>query len=197
MKKRNVLILVLIIVSTLLLGISALFYFKKEETDALKFSKEYGITEENIFTYRTSTEIINILKHGTGVVYLGFPECPWCKAYVSILNEVAKENNVQKIYYFNILEDRKNNTENYQKIISLLDDNLLYDEEGNKRIYVPDITVLINGEIIGHNNETSVIAENITPEQYWTEEKKQTLKNELKSYFEQIKEHTCSDICDR
>ena len=197
MKIKKFIILILIILATISLGLFSLLYFKVEETDALKFSKEYEITEDNVFTYRTSTEIINILKHGTGVVYLGFPECPWCKAYVDILNEVAKENNIKKIYYFDILEDRKNNSEDYQKIVSLLGDNLLYDEEGNKRIYVPDITVIIDGEIIGHNNETSVIDKDITPEQYWSIENKQKLKQELKMYFEQIKESSCSDICDR
>ena len=65
-------------------------------------------------------EIINILEHGTGVVYLGFPECPWCTAYVPYLNEVAKANDVDKVYYYNILNDRKDNTDNYKKMIDIL-----------------------------------------------------------------------------
>ena len=45
--------------------------------------------------------IVKILEHGTGVVYLGFPECPWCQAYVPMLNEVADIEGLEKIYYFN------------------------------------------------------------------------------------------------
>ena len=52
------------------------------KTDNEKFSDEYGITTDNVFVYRTQDEILKILQHGTGIVYLGFPECPWCKAYV-------------------------------------------------------------------------------------------------------------------
>ena len=102
------------------------------ELDSVKFSKEYGtIDASNPFVYRNINEILNILENGTGIIYLGFPECPWCKAYIPYLNSVAKDNNLEKIYYFNILEDRKNNTEEYKKIVSLTSEHLRYDEEGN------------------------------------------------------------------
>ena len=41
-----------------------------------------------------------------------------------------------QIYYLNISEDRKNNSENYQKIIAKLEDQLQYDEEGTSKIEV-------------------------------------------------------------
>ena len=66
-------------------------------TDNIKFSKEYtSVNADNVFVYRNINEIINILDNGTGIVYLGFPECKWCQAYVPYLNEVAKENNLEK-----------------------------------------------------------------------------------------------------
>ena len=70
-----------------------------KKSDSEKFSEEYDTVDStNLFVYRTSSEIINILKKGTGIVYLGFPSCPWCKAYVPYLNEVAKTNGLEKIY---------------------------------------------------------------------------------------------------
>ena len=88
---------------------------KNTNIDGKKFAEEYtSVTKDNVFVYRSAEEIINILEHGTGVVYLGFPECPWCTAYVPYLNEVAKANDVDKVYYYNILNDRKDNTDNYK-----------------------------------------------------------------------------------
>lgn len=172
---------------------------KKEETisDAQKFASEYkSVSEDNIFAYKSAEEIIKILENGTGIVYLGFPECKWCQAYVPVLNEVAKSNGIKKIFYFNISEDRKNNTENYQKIVELLDDNLLYDDEGNHRVYVPDVSIVINGKITNHDNETSVIKEDITPEEYWTKDKTDALKNKLDSYIKPLAESSyCTDGC--
>ena len=151
-------ILVGIVALLLIITIPILIYEKFENennkiTDAEKFKKEYpGVTENNIFVYSNTTEIINILKNGTGVIFLGFPDCKWCQTYAPMLNNIASEAGIEKIYYLNILNDRKNETKDYQTITKLLDENMLCDDEGNKKIYTPDVTIVKNGKIIGHYN---------------------------------------------
>ena len=165
------------------------------ETDAEKFVKEYpAVGRNNMFVYKSMDEIGDILENGTGIVYLGFPECKWCQAYVKYLYAVAVEENIDTIYYTNILEDRKNNTEQYQRLVEILKDYLLKDEEGNPRIYVPDITVVSNGEILGHDNETSVItsADSGTPQEYWSEEKIRNLKERLREMFKKLESNICT-----
>lgn len=185
-----------IILGVLLLLIASLvvyfvFIKKDNNTDNIKFSKEYtSVSKDNVFVYRSKDEIINILEHGTGIVYLGYPECPWCMAYVPLLNEIAKNEGIEKIYYYNIREDRKNNTEFYQKVVSILNDYLNYDEEGKKRIFVPNVTFVKEGKIIFNDNETSLISEG-TPSEYWTEEKK-TLFNEK---FRKNINELLADVC--
>ena len=141
-------------------------------------------------------EIINILKYGTGVVYLGFPECPWCQAYVKYLNETAKDANIEKIYYFNILEDRKNNTEKYQEIVSILGDNLQRDDEGNLKVFVPNVSFVVNGKIIGNDYETSLDTKGFEkPSDYWTEEEVSELENTLSGYMKEVYKalYSCTD----
>lgn len=172
-------------------------YFEGKETDSQKFEEEYReIEKDNLFVYKTGEEIIKILENGTGIVYLGFPECPWCQAYVPTLNEVAKEQGIKEIYYFDIKNDRSNNTENYQKIVSLLEEYLNFDNEGNKRIFVPSVTVVLNGKIIGYNDETSLISGEISPEDYWTDEKKEELKTTLTNIIIPISNLVCSSCND-
>lgn len=176
-------------------GYSLKYSCKTEESDALKFSSEYpSVDESNIFVYRTSSEIINILKNGTGIVYLGFPECPWCKAYVPYLNEVAKSNGLNKIYYFNILEDRKNNTDAYKEMVSLLKDYLPNDDEGNKRIYVPAVIAVKAGEIVGFDCETAYDTKGYDdPSDYWTDSRVTNLKEKLNKMAKEVASNTCSD----
>ena len=149
---------VLVVVAVIVTGVSLLWKQPAEEvslTDAEKFAQEYTeVGADNVFVYRDMDEIIRILEHGTGVVYLGFPECPWCQRYVKYLNEVAKDLGVEKIYYYNIREDRNNNSKGYQKIIELLGDMVEYDEEGRPKIYVPEVIYVKEGEIVAHDNET-------------------------------------------
>lgn len=180
----------------LIITIPIIIYEKFENdtnkiTDAERFKKEYKeVGVDNVFIYSNTTEIIKILKDGTGVIFFGFPECKWCQAYVPMLNEMAKEAGIEKIYYLNILNDRKNETKDYKTITKLLDNNMLCDDEGNKKIYTPDVTIVKNGKIIGHDNESSVITEcGVTPKNYWTSEKKEMLKNKLINYFNELKEN--------
>lgn len=186
-----------IILGVLLLLIASLvvyfvFIKKDNNTDNIKFSKEYtSVSKDNIFVYRSKEEIINILEHGTGIVYLGFPECPWCKAYVVLLNEIAKNEGIEKIYYYNIREDRKNNTKFYQKVVSILNDYLDYDEEGKKRIFVPNITFVKEGKIIFNDNETSLISDKV-PSEYWTEEKKNLFNEKLRKNINELLDDVCT-----
>ena len=176
------------------------FFIKKDKvSDNIKFSKEYtSISEDNIFVYRSKEEIINILEHGTGIVYLGFPECPWCAAYVPYLNEVAKDNDVEKVYYYNILNDRKDNNDNYKKLVEILKDHLRYDEEGNKRIYAPSVIAVKDGEIVGFDDETAADTKGYkTPKEYWENEDLEGLKTKLAKMFEDTKTNICTSDCNK
>ena len=196
MKKKLLIIGSIILV--VIIGILLFFILiNKDVKDIVRFANEYGsVSEDNVFVYKNVDEIIKIMEHGTGVVYLGFPECPWCKAYVKYLNEVALDVGIDEIYYYNILEDRTNNTDNYQKIVSILDDNLQYDREGNHRIFVPNVSFHIDGEVIGNDYETSLDTHDLSsPIDYWTSDEVSDLKSRLTVYMEKVfkKLNSCTD----
>lgn len=189
---------IILIGATLILIVGAALYFtstKKEISDAEKFAQEYTeVGEDNVFVYRNSKEVISLLKHGTGVVYLGFPECPWCQTYAKYLNEVAKEVGIDKIYYYDILEDRKNNTDAYKEMVSVLGEHLEYDDEGNRRVYVPNVSFHVGGKIIGNDLETAYDTKGYnSPKEYWTDEEVKDLKNRLKKYMEEV--YNSSNMC--
>lgn len=199
MKEKKLFIIGAILV-VLGLILSYFFLIKKDDNkidDAKKFKSEYtNVTSDNPFVYRNVDQIINILEKGTGVVYLGFPECPWCQAYVPYVEEVAKKVGIDKVYYFNIKEDRKNNTEEYQKIVKILDVYLSNDDEGNKRIYVPAIIIVQNGKIVEFDDETSKDTKGYkTPEEYWKNEDLDALKTKLEKSFNEIKSTVCKSGC--
>ena len=198
--KKRILLIIIAIVIVLCVLFCLLKVYKTEKEvikDNVKFSQEYGsVSEDNVFCYKTIDEIINILEHGTGVVYLGFPECPWCKEYVIYLNEVAKNSGCDKVYYFNILNDRKDNTKKYQEIVNILKDYLPYDEEGNKRIYVPAVIAVKDGKIISFDDETSKDTKGYdTPQEYWENEDLDGLKKKLAEMFEKTSNSKCTSGC--
>lgn len=202
MQKKNIIIGCVVLVLLVLFSVGLYFIVtrnndenSKKNEDAKKFQEEYtGVSEDNLFVYRTIEENIRIIEKGTGVVYLGFPECPWCQAYVKYLDEAMKEVGISKIYYTNIKQDREDNTEAYQKIIELLGDYVEYNDEGKERIYAPTIIFVNDGKIVGMDSETAKDTKGFkTPGEYWSEEKVKNLKNRLIGYAKQVNESTCSD----
>ena len=151
-------------------------------TDAEMFAADYPLVgPDNLFVYRNARETAAILANGSGIVFMGFKECPWCQYYAVYLNEAAREMGIKRIFYCDIREDRQNNTAAYKRIVSILSNRLQYDDEGRERVFVPDVTILFNGRIIGRDYETSKETLGYkNPEEYWTRGRINSLKERLK-----------------
>lgn len=179
-----------IIAVVLVGGALAWSLLKEEQTttlpNAARFKAEYAkAAEDNRFVYATSEEILSKFSDGTGVIFLGFPQCPWCQAIVPMLDEAAKAEGIDNIYYLNVRESRANNDATYQALVENLKEYLKEDEDGNPRIFVPDITVIKDGEIVGrYVQETAEDAK--TPDTYWTDERRAKTSTDLRDMMRKI-----------
>lgn len=205
MMKNKKIILISSIVFILLITLLVLFLvFKKNkinkniDEEKIKFAEEYKTTKDNVFTYRTIEEINKILKNGTGLIFLGFPKCSWCRGYVPIINEVAKKEGLEKIYYFNIYEDRKNNTEEYQEMVKLLKGFLRYDDEGNERIYAPSLIAVKNGKILEFDDTRYWDNKKYdSAEEFWQSADLKPMKEKITKMINEVNEKSaCTADCD-
>jgi len=180
-----------IIFSFLLGGVILEFPGKAAKNpDAPRFAKDYTLVEKsNVFQYISGTDAVELLEKGTGIIFFGFPSCPWCQAYAPKLNDLAKSYGVKKIYYLDTYDDWQNDTENYKKLTSLLGDTLQFDNVGNRHLYVPDVAFVVDGKIIANDWETSKdVLDAATPEEYWTEERVANWTEKMKANFEKYLE---------
>lgn len=155
-----------------------------------KFISQYPkVTSGHKFVYAEPAEILDIIDGGDGVVFLGFPECPWCQQLVPIMQEAAQSEKIDKIYYLNIKESRANNDEVYQKLVTKLQDYLPKDDDGNPRISVPDVTAYRGGQIVGRfEQEATNDGEQVTPDTYWTSERKDRAVEQLREMMARVSE---------
>lgn len=196
---------------------------KTNQKDNIKFKNEYellnnkenyltvSIDKNNVIKYATFDEIIKLLTTETGVIYFGFPECPWCRNMVTPLLQAAKEIELKEIYYFNALSirdkkhlDENNNiitddegTEEYKKLIELMY-NYLGEYKGLndttiKRLYFPTVVFTQNGKI--KEIHIGTLEEQLDPYTPLTETQQQKLKNIYIKYMLEIKETTCNEKC--
>lgn len=151
-----------------------------EQKEIDKFVSDYTlITENHVFKIINIDESINILNNKTGVIFFCNPGSDWCQHYAKILDDIALENSIEKIYYVDIKDDRNLNSNKYRKLVTILQDYLDTDDTGNKRLSMPNLTFIKNGKIIANDNRTSLVSSDTTPEEYWTREKILTFKNKI------------------
>lgn len=170
--------------------------YNNKKTDMGKTYLSVNIKGKNIIKYSSYDEIFKILENGTGIIYFGFPECPWCRNLVESLLEAANDVGVDKIYYLNNKNDRdikklENNkivteekgTDNYYKLLKKLDSVLGpyegLNDDNIKRLYFPTLLFVKDGEIVDYHIGTLSSQDDpfvpLTTDQY----------NELKKVIEQ------------
>ena len=167
---------------------------KKENKYALEFKNEYesingvvnkngkeyrtiSISEDNPYIKTTPAKIVEMINNKeTFFLYVGDKLCPWCRSVLEKSIEVAKDQNIDKIYYIEIWDDDGNEilrdkyeltpiltktiegTEEYKFLLeqfdSVLEEYFVYDEEGHnitteeKRIYAPSYFYIKDGKVV-------------------------------------------------
>lgn len=186
--KKNVIILSVIVVIALVIAILFFLLNNKGMSDGERFKQEYeelndshlevNIDSDNMIKYISLEEAIDIIKNDTGVIYFGYPSCPWCRNAVPVLLDAASSTSLDTIYYVNaynirdvkeIDDDGNIVTTNegdrlYDDLLEVLDDildpyTLTLDngeviDLGEKRLYVPMVLFVKDGEVVSYHLST-------------------------------------------
>ena len=125
----------------------------EEVTDAEIFASEYAISKDNVFKYATIDEVIELLSNGTGIVFFGNSDQDSSLNIVKLFSYLVKEKGIKEIYYYNPTVIRDDETEEYDTLINLLEDNLTITEDGNTYLAIPSVYFVKDGKIVGYNDE--------------------------------------------
>lgn len=228
-----------IILTTILIGLLIIVMIIKGQdliktnkisnNDSIKFKEEYeslngkydnvrerkyldvNISSDNPVKYATFTEISDLIDHGTGVIYFGFPECPWCRNAVPVLLEAAETTGVDTIYYFNALDIRdekfldangeivttKEGTKEYKQLLKKLDKYLsVYsglNDDSIKRLYFPTVFFIKEGVVIG--NHIGTVDSHNDSKVKLNSEQKLELKNIYEDFMMKVLDSSCDKEC--
>ncbi len=162
---------------------------------------EVHIPEDSLFEPINEEDALQLLESGTGVLIFEFPECPWCRNMMPVVDQAAKEMALSKLYAFNIREERdqitlgdyglvvvNEGTEFYRKVLEILGENASIYEGLNdpsiRRIYAPTVFVIENGTVI--SSHVSTVDSQTDPFTPLTEAQHQELLDVYKEMFEVI-----------
>lgn len=202
---------------------------EKITKDEEKFKKEYealndkydeqrqmnyvnvDIKEDNNIIYSNAEEIIKLLESGTGIIYFGFPECPWCRNAIPVLINTASEYSIKQIYYFNaydirdtkhldesgnIVTDKEGTTE-YYRILELLSDKVsVYNglnDDSIKRLYFPTVVFVKDGKVV--NLHVSTVDSQEDPSIALTDNQKSELEKIYTEGINDVYDILCDENC--
>lgn len=175
-----------------------------------KYYPNVEVIENSNVTYKDEKEIIDILTTGTGIIYFGFPECPWCRNLLPVLIDVVNEYGVQFNYYnaYDIRDNKhldeqnqividKNGTDEYYKIVEILGDFLSeykgLNDPSIKRLYFPTVVFVKDGKIISAHIGT--ISSQKDPFVLLDSEQREELFGILESYLVKTFDIVCDENC--
>ena len=178
--KKAVFLIILLLSTLSITGCSV----KKmnELTDAEKFAKEFGISQENPFVYTDIDTILKILENGTGIIFFANSDYEGSIKAAEYVTEIAKQEEVKNIYYYNPKKLEEKKPKKYKKLMQYLK------EYATDDFLLPDIYAIKEGKIVNHSNQFS--KEKELSDEYLTKKKIKKIK---KTYTEILNYEECSD----
>lgn len=153
----------LFIVVIIMLSVSVIFVAYDNETrpePVDKFRSEYQqvTDEEHVFEYVSANQILYMIENKkTALIVLGFKECPWCQALMPVLNEAAKNEEVEKVYYLDIKTMRDDTTTSeHKKYLMLKEAFSEAVDESKDRLNAPTVIFLKDGELVDYHIDTVI-----------------------------------------
>lgn len=181
--------IIFIVCIGLFIYIGCIDFTKDIDSESKKFSSLYKeVSDDNLYVFTSASEVLNLLnKEEVSVILFGFPTNKWTGYYANILNEVAKELKIDKLYYYDFYEDRKDSNGTYETIVNKLKVYAPVDDEGNQDIMAPTVVIVRNGVVKAYFDDTSMMKGITTPKEYYNENQIELIKSELKYVLEELK----------
>lgn len=224
MKNKLIIISSVIIIIGVLISLLFFVSYNNVQTkytkDEIKFKEEYesvnglelaedyilktlDIKSDNNIVYVDDNEILDLLKEGTNVIYLGWNKCNWCRSVVPTLLEVMSDNEIDKIYYYDFKELRtayENDTDEksvklYENIIEIIGEDITSvfaetsNRAGEKKVLAPTVIFVKDGSYEGLH------AVSVSSQEKATDELTKVQKNELYDIYQKLVNKIKPNVC--
>jgi hypothetical protein len=136
--------------------------------------------DKDKYTVITGGGFINLIQHGRNIIIVGSKTSSWSKEFVKQLDIAFSELEIDKVYYYDINNDKSQKNSNYYKIKELLNGSLTTTDGSKSNLLAPSLYIIIDGEVKYYNVDTVAMKNTIQVEDYWKEEKKLEFRKEVK-----------------
>lgn len=190
-KTKNILKKIIYVILFVLM-IFAFIYLSEKYKDNSKeevktISNYYPEINSDVFNVINGTKLINVIKKDKNIIFIGSQTSRWSGQYIKELNSIFQEIGLDKIYYYDINNDKAQKNSNYYEIRELLNGFLTSTDGSENNLLAPSFYIIDNGKVLYYNNDTVAMKNTTEIEDYWTEEQKKQfafeIKNAINKYY--------------
>ena len=189
---------------------------QKKSSEALRFKSEYEqlngqkdengrpypeitIPEDNTVRYVDEEKICEAFENGTHVIYLGWPQCGWCRRMLPVLLSTVRQYSGISVYYFNMKDARQafedgSDEKLAQVYLNIVEELKLDDydisgevshyDDGTMKIPSSLVFFIKEGEIIGAHKRT--VESHLDSYEPLTEDQAGELADIYRTYLEEM-----------
>lgn len=136
------------------------------------------IKKEN-FEVISGTKFIKLFDKGKHIVVIGSSQSEYSQKYIEEINKIVEELKPNKVYYYDIINDKAQGNSNYYRLVEKLDGYLITTDTSVNNLLSPSFYIIENGKVKYYNIETSAMKNTDTVKDYWNEEKEIKFKEEI------------------
>lgn len=153
--------------------------YTTKEAPKITITDYYKNVKNNKFKIVKGRELISLLKKGKHLIVIGNKDSDYSKKYMEEINAIVTELEIDKIYYYDLINDKAQGNSNYYEIVELLDGYLVTTDTSRKNLFAPSFYIIDNGKVKYYNVEAIAMKNTDTVQTYWDQEKEFSFNYEV------------------
>lgn len=153
--------------------------YTTKEAPKITITDYYKNVENNKFKIVKGRELISLLKKGKHLIVIGNKDSDYSEKYMEEINAIVTELEIDKIYYYDLINDKVQGNSNYYEIVELLDGYLVTTDTSRKNLFAPSFYIVDNGKVKYYNVEAIAMKNTDTVQTYWDQEKEFSFNYEV------------------
>lgn len=158
-----------------MLCIGAFIYLGEKYTDderdkIITINDYYSELDNERYEVINGNKMKKLLQEGKNIIFIGSKNSEYSQKYIKELDFVLKSKNIDKIYYYDIVNDKSQKNSNYYEIRELLNGYLTTTDGSTNNLLAPSFYIVDEGEVKYYNIETVAMKNTDTIDSYWNEE---------------------------
>ena len=156
-------------------------YASDDKQKVITINDYYKNVKKDRYEIVRGAKLISLLKEGNNLIMIGNKDSEYSKKYIEELDMILDELEIDKVYYYDLINDKAQENSNYYEIVELLKGYLTTTDTSENNLLSPSFYIVTDGKVNYYNVETSAMKNTDTIESYWNVQSEFNFRQEISS----------------